>query len=102
VLVQNEPNLGARILVRFADRPEGPWSEGVEVYTCPEPAADKRLMVYSAKAHPEIESGGADELLVTYCVNSTDFQHMLGNARLYRPRLVRVPMAALERAALRE
>ena len=101
VLVQNEPNLGARILVRFADRPEGPWSDGVSVYTCPEPASDRRLMVYSAKAHAEIDSGGADELLVTYCVNSTDFEHMLSDARLYRPRLVRIPLSVLENAAPR-
>lgn len=88
VLVFSEPMLGRGILVRTARSLEGPWGEAMRVYECPEPAADKRLMVYSAKAHPELSQAG--ELLVSYCVNSSDFWHMLSDATIYRPRFVRV------------
>ncbi len=88
-MVQIEPNLGRRIGVRTATGPTGPWTDPRFVYECPEPAADQRLMVYSAKGHAEVSDSRG--LLVSYCVNSTDFWHMLGDATIYRPRFVRVP-----------
>jgi hypothetical protein len=51
--------------------------------------------VYSAKAHPECS--GAGELLISYCVNSTDFWFMAGHADLYLPRFIRVPLSSLPR-----
>lgn len=96
VLIYSEPLFGARILARTAERPEGPWSGPVPLYTCPEPARDKRLFVYAAKAHPELSKDG--ELLVTYCVNSQDFWHMAANADIYRPRFIRVPLSLIEKA----
>jgi len=86
-MVHMEANLGRRVMVRRSEAIDGPWSEGQAVYTAPEPSGDSRIMVYGAKAHPEI---GGDGLLVSYCVNSTDFWHMLGDATIYRARFVRV------------
>lgn len=96
VLIYSEPVFGARIFARTAEKPEGPWSDPIPIYTCPEPARDKRLFVYAAKAHPELSKDG--ELLVTYCVNSHDFWHMAGNADIYRPRFVRVPLSLIEKS----
>jgi hypothetical protein len=96
VLIYSEPGFGHRILARTAEKPEGPWSEPVPIYTCPEPGRDERLFVYGAKAHPELSKGG--ELLVSYCVNSHDFWHMAGDADIYRPRFIRVPLSMLEGA----
>ncbi|MBC6954301.1 MAG: DUF5005 domain-containing protein [Leptolyngbya sp. PLA2] len=93
VMIYSEPPLGAGIMARTALRPEGPWSEPVRLYECPEPGLDPRNLVYSAKAHPHLSREG--ELLVSYCVNSTDFRHMAANADLYLPRFVRVPLAHL-------
>src|SRR6185436_12727112 len=51
IMIQGEPLLGHHILVRTAASPEGPWSEGRAIYTIPEPATDKNLITYGAKAH---------------------------------------------------
>ncbi len=93
VLIHSRELLGREIMARTAREPWGPWSEPVAVYACPEPLSDARLMAYSAKAHLELSRPG--ELLVSYCVNSTDFWHMLSDATIYRPRFVRVPVSVL-------
>ncbi len=92
VMIHMEPMFGTRIMLRTAPAPEGPWSEPRPVYQCPEPAGDPRLMVYAARAHPELS--GPDHLLVSYCVNSRDFGHMLSDASIYRVRFLRVPREA--------
>jgi hypothetical protein len=97
MLTQMAPNLGRDLQVRFADRPEGPWSDAVAVYACPEPAQDSRSFVYSGKAHPEISGQG--EMVMTYCVNSTDFWYVVGHVAMYRPRTIRIPWSTLEAAA---
>ncbi|HRQ72745.1 MAG TPA: hypothetical protein PLU35_06930 [Phycisphaerales bacterium] len=92
-MIYSEPPLGSGIMARTALRPEGPWCDPVRLYECPEAGQDPRNLVYSAKAHPHLSREG--ELLVSYCVNSTDFWHMAANADLYLPRFIRVPLASL-------
>jgi hypothetical protein len=94
VMVYTEPPLGSGILIRTSVSAAGPWSEPTRVYTCPEPGTDPRLMVYSAKAHPELSAEG--ELLISYSVNSTDFWDVAAHADKYRPRFVRIPRSALQ------
>jgi hypothetical protein len=95
VMVYSEPMLGRRIFARSAWRITGPWSPPTALYECPEraPAADPRVIVYAAKAHRELSAPG--ELLISYCVGSTDFWYTLAHATLYRPRFIRVPLALL-------
>lgn len=93
VVVYSEAMLGRGIMVRVRAFPDGAWSEPVRLYDCPEPLEDRRMMAYSAKAHPEISRSG--ELLVSYSVNSTDFGDVLSHAEKYRPRFVRVPVSML-------
>ncbi len=88
--VYTELGLSPRILARTAPAPWGPWSEPVRLYKCPEPARDKRLFCYAAKAHPTLAAG--DELVISYVVNSTDFWQVAADARLYWPRFVRVKL----------
>ncbi len=88
VLIHMEANLGKRVMARHSAAIDGPWSEARAVYTAPEASSDSRIMVYAAKAHPEVSGEGG--LLVSYCVNSTDFWHMLSDATIYRARFVRV------------
>lgn len=90
LMIYSKPILDDHIVARIASAPEGPWSHAKEIYRCPEPAQDKRLMVYSAKAHPELSADGT--LLITYCVNSNDFWHMAANAWIYRPRFICMPL----------
>jgi hypothetical protein len=95
VLVQMEANLGRRVMARTAEHPEGPWSEGRVVYECGEPVQDERLMVYTARGHPEVSGPGG--LTVSYCVNSRDFGQAMTDAAVYRPRFLVVPWALLAR-----
>lgn len=79
--------LSSRILARTADAPQGPWSEPIELYQCPEMARDKNLFCYAAKAHPSLSSAG--EIVVSYVVNSFDFWQVARQAELYWPRFVK-------------
>lgn len=96
VLIQGEPMLGHRILVRFADRLEGPWTDGRPIFTIPEPGTDKNLITYGAKAHPHLSAEGG--LLISYCINSLDFGQMTRDVEIYRPRFVRVPEGVIAAA----
>jgi len=93
VLIQSEPMLGRHVLARTAVRPEGPWSGAKKVYEVTEPAGDPRLMTYAAKGHAHLSRPG--ELLVSYCINSSDFGQLFRDGSLSRPRFVRLPVAAL-------
>ncbi|CAN5411532.1 hypothetical protein BH10ACI2_BH10ACI2_12840 [soil metagenome] len=77
------------ILLRTAPTPVGEWTKPQVIYDCPEPEIDKRVNCYAAKAHPELSST-ADELIVSYVTNSTDFFHLASDARIYRPRFLKV------------
>ncbi len=90
VMVHSEPALGSRIFVRTASRPEGPWSEPKVVYRAPEPDRDKSYFAYAAKGHLDLSQPG--ELLISYVVNSHDFNKMVNDASIYRPRFVRVKL----------
>ena len=86
--VYTENGLGSRIVGRYADAPEGPWSASVLLYTCPEMAKDKGVFCYAAKAHSWAANG--NELLISYCVNTWEFARLFRDDTVYRPRFVRV------------
>ena len=88
VAVYTENGLGDRIVGRFADAPEGPWSAPLLLYKCPEMGRDKGVFSYAAKAHPWAATG--NELVVSYCVNSFDFARLFRDNGVYRPKVVRV------------
>ncbi len=87
-MVHSEPPLESGVLVRTAERPEGPWSDGMAVYRAPEPNRDKSYFAYAAKGHAELSRPG--ELLISYVVNSHDLAATLKDAGIYRPRFIRV------------
>jgi Domain of unknown function (DUF4185) len=93
VLICTENGLSEKIMARTAPEPWGPWSATTVVYRCPEPARDRRIFCYSAKAHPMLASA-ADELIVTYAANSFEFSQLMNNSQLYWPRFVRVKLDA--------
>lgn len=90
VLVTTENALSDKIIGRFATAPEGPWSEPVLLYTCPEMKENKRVFTYAGKAHPHLSKG--TDIVITYAVNSYDLAPVLNNADLYWPRFVRVTL----------
>lgn len=89
-LVYTENGLSDRIVGRFAAAPEGPWSDAVLLYTCPEMKKDKKVFSYAAKAHPHLAKG--NELVVSYAVNAFELAPVINNPELYWPRFVRVQL----------
>lgn len=87
-LVYTERGLSDRIVGRFSATPEGPWSEPVLLYKCPEMKQSKKVFTYAAKAHPHLANG--NELVISYVVNAYDLAPVMADAELYWPRFVRV------------
>ena len=90
VLVTTESGLSDRIIGRFATSPEGPWSDPVLLYTCPEMKKDKKVFTYAAKAHPHLATG--NELVISYATNAFELAPVINNAELYWPNFVRVQL----------
>jgi hypothetical protein len=88
--VYTELGLSDRIVGRFADAPEGPWSDPVLLYRCPEMKRDKKVFTYAAKAHPHLS--GERDLVISYCTNSFDLAPVINDATLYWPTFVRVAL----------
>lgn len=74
--------------VRVAARPEGPWSDPVEVYRPPE-AGRPDTICYAGKAHPELAGGG---LVVTYATIRLTRTATLADESVYVPRFSRVDL----------
>ena len=96
ILVYSEGGLSEGIVVRLSSTPYGPWTSPNRVYRCPEAQGDPRLFCYAAKGHPEI-SMLPEELMITYMVNSWDFDLIRSDASLYRPRFLRIRFVDSER-----
>ena len=89
VLVYTENGFSGNFFLRLSPRPWGPWGDPILFYRCPEIDRDPDIFCYAAKAHPELSAGDA-ELIVTYIAGAVDFQKLIDDASLYRPRFVRV------------
>jgi hypothetical protein len=88
IAVYTEIGLSKNIMMRLSPTPTGPWSDAYRIFECPEVKWHKTYFCYAAKAHPEISV--KDELIVTYACNSTDFWQMAADARIYRPRFLKI------------
>jgi hypothetical protein len=77
------------IAARFAEAITGPWSAPRVVFK-PQESSLPHVLVYAAKAHPELEANGA--LAVTYVANPEDFSSLFKpeGAALYWPRFLRI------------
>jgi len=89
IVVYSDGGSVDNIAARLASNPWGPWDDPVSLYRCPEARWGDNIICYAAKGHPDI-SEASDELIVSYIANSTDFETMVSDARLYRPRFIRV------------
>lgn len=75
----------ASIGYRLADQLYGPWSEPILIYTPPLKEEDE--FVYSANAHPELNSDG---LIITYNINNGDFERLINNEEIYFPKIIKL------------
>ena len=86
----NSQGFGATdIVMRRAEKIEGPWSAPVKIYRPPESDA-KDAFVYAGKSHAEL--AGAD-LVITYATNGKD-EEVHSGMSLYFPKFVRVNLGA--------
>jgi hypothetical protein len=79
----------APIAIRRAPSPAGPWSALRDVYR-PEEASRSGVLLYAARAHPELEAGG--DVAVTYASNAIEPGAVVGDLTLYFPRFVRLAL----------
>jgi len=93
VMIHSDAAFKNQILLRTALRPEGPWSEPVLIYTATEALNCKGCFAYAAKSH--LCLSGPGELLVSYVINSSDFNILVNNTDIYRPRFIRVSLKQL-------
>jgi hypothetical protein len=89
VAVYSAEGFSKNIVARFAPNPWGPWSEPEVLYECPEASWGADVFCYAAKGHPAL-SLEPDEIIVTYIASSLDFEKIAADAKLYRPRFLRV------------
>lgn len=89
VMIFQRGGLSPKIGMRIGDSPYGPFSDVIDIYTCPIGATNKNQFAYNAKAHPSISKNG--ELIISYNVNAFDFDNeLLKEPQLYRPRFIRL------------
>ncbi|MEU1958426.1 sigma-70 family RNA polymerase sigma factor [Nocardia sp. NPDC019304] len=83
----------AEIRAYLSDAPTGPFTTPTVVYRAPEAGidgtyGDRNVYAYNAHEHPDLRSG--DTLIVSYNVNSLDFEGVIGDVSKYRPRFITV------------
>ena len=77
---------GDEIFIWDAPAPDGPWGNQRTVYCTPETEGDR--WTYNAFAHPQFTENG--QLLISYNINSFNFQDFFRNADYYRPYFIRI------------
>jgi 3',5'-cyclic AMP phosphodiesterase CpdA len=98
LLVTHDTNVAFsnEILAYVADSPTGPFTSPTLLYRTPETGAfgsygDPNVITYNSHEHPDLRQG--NRLIVTYNVNSLDFQGVLDDVTKYRPRFIEVRLA---------
>lgn len=93
IYVYTPSSVGNMIACRIGETPYGPFGEKIFLYQITEQGelskrAGCKIYTYNSKAHYHISA--PDELLVTYNVNTTDFESHIKNSDIYRPRFIRI------------
>jgi hypothetical protein len=78
--------LGSEIYIFDSDHPHTGFNNRKLIYCTPETKGE--VFTYNAFAHPHLSQG--NQLLISYNVNSFQFQDVLKNADLYRPKFVHI------------
>jgi hypothetical protein len=88
-LIFQVDGMSTSIGMRLANNLTGPWGPIIKLWDCKDDLIKKSFVVYNAKAHPSLSA--ANELLISYNINSVDFVNDLKIfPQLYRPRFIRV------------
>lgn len=89
-LIFQQDGMSTTIGMRIGTSPKGPFGPIIKLWDCKDAITKKSIVVYNAKAHPSLSKPG--ELLISYNVNSLDFDNDLlqFDPHLYRPRFIRL------------
>jgi len=79
--------MGPDIVLRHSMHPEGPWSDPVSAYHCPETG----LYLYAGKAHREL-STKPGQIIITYCRNLGSLEEDVIRPDVYFPQAVEVQL----------
>ncbi len=80
--------IGKDLYMRIGDGPAGPFGAKLNFAKALESDSAKKIYTYNAKAHPSLSGNG--DWLVSYNVNSPDWDVNLANADIYHPRFLRL------------
>jgi hypothetical protein len=80
----------ADVMMRASPGLTGPWSAPQMVYR-PSEYYRPHVMIYAAKAHPELTGG---DLILTYATNTFEFAEQVTDSLIYYPRFVRLTRCA--------
>ena len=86
IAVQSQGFGAADVVMRAAPAFTGPWSAPQMLYR-PSEYHQPNIMIYAAKAHPELTGG---DLILTYATNTFEFDEVLADSLVYYPRFVRL------------
>ncbi len=91
--VYTKRNVGNKIYVRIADSPIGPFGDEHMLYYTDETEhllgfGGREIYAYNAKAQYSLSQEG--ELLISYNINTLDFETHIINCELYKPRFIKV------------
>jgi hypothetical protein len=80
--------MGRDIVARFAAKPEGPWSQPIKLYRCPE---EEKVFTYAARPHPELATKDG-QIIITYCRNIGDLAEHVRRPDIYFPQAIEVQL----------
>lgn len=75
-----------RLSLFVGDSPVGPFKDPLRLHYCDEPERGEGVYSYNAKAHPHLSK--ENELLVSYNVNTAQWDVHEKDGTIYRPRFV--------------
>jgi Domain of unknown function (DUF4185) len=87
VMVNIPLGIGSTIVVRHAERPEGPWSKPLLAYQTPK--QQEKVFIYAAKGHAELATRDG-QLIITWCRNIGDLGEHVKHPDIYIPQAVEV------------
>ncbi|MEU8184231.1 phospholipase A2 [Micromonospora sp. NPDC049047] len=88
VTVEGHLPFNSAVVAYTASALTGPFGGPIELARAPEVNDSRPIMVYDADLHQELARDG--KLLISYNVNSLNFQDNLDDASIYRPRFIEV------------
>jgi hypothetical protein len=90
IMIMQQGGLSPDIYSFTSSAPYGPWGNKKLLYTTQQPPGCKQCFTYNALAHPQFTVDNM--LLISYNTNTHLLAEHFGDALLYRPRFIRVPM----------